>query len=86
MNSTKPRDSIISFTIVSEPTDEANSGELNECVDLAVAELHLKDILMAYSENQVLEIPVWDLSGTVHVGDMTIVLEGCNVIREIGNQ
>ncbi|KAJ3384351.1 Protein fantom [Lobulomyces angularis] len=83
--SSDPGDNLIVFTVVSEPEQIEREEEVGDCMDIAVAELHLPDLLEHVGNEALLNLPIWNVDGEILLGTLEVKIEGCDVIREIIN-
>lgn len=83
LQSSNPVDSVIVFTIVSEPPADNSEGE---CQDIAIAELHLMDLVAPAGEgadSQLLNVSIWDVGGEAVMGTLEIVAGGCSLLSRL---
>jgi hypothetical protein len=78
LRSSNPVDSVIVFNLVSEPHSDNPDGE---CQDIAIAELHLTDLISDDTDVQLLKIPVWDVEGESVMGNLEVLVRGCGVLK-----
>lgn len=85
INSSDPADSVIVFTLVSEPPEDQvlEHEQAAECLDIAVAELHFSDLLSSKSNSAEVTVPVWDLDGEVLLGKLFLSVSGCRVLQAL---
>jgi hypothetical protein len=85
LNEDEPNDSIILFTIVSEPPpseDDDDDDEVVECQDIAVAEISLLDVMREREDATRITATLWDMSGELRLGTITIAFQGCDVLHD----
>jgi hypothetical protein len=82
LHSDDEKDSLIVFSIVSEPTDDS-SGE-SDCVDIAIAELNLLELSLRESKGEIAtDLSLWNIEGDLKMGTLRVSISNNQLLRQL---